>query len=139
MGDKFPYQFSNPLFVSEVTRLLGQEGLLDAGDQPRDGTWEIHIPEKVPLATRGRIRHLSALCQGTPAAAALMGREGDAPLVQGLAGEGAVRLVESLQEALGGGVDSGSLRRFGLYRFTHVMIQKEAREQLPCSRSTRSA
>jgi DNA-binding CsgD family transcriptional regulator/tetratricopeptide (TPR) repeat protein len=119
----------NPLFVSEVARLIGRQRMLGGGTER--STWEIHIPEKVRLAILSRIRSLSDSTQRVLALAALAGREFELALLQELQ-EGAQPLLDgSLQEALKEGMIEEISGRAGSFRFTHVLIQEGAIEALP--------
>jgi tetratricopeptide (TPR) repeat protein len=149
----------NPLFVTEVVRLLVQEGSLTP--QPplhlRDGegetargrggeAWSVRIPEGVKEVIGRRLNRLSQRCNQTLAIAAVIGREFElrqlARLVEDpSAGSGQRmsedRLLEVLEEALAARVIEELPRIVGRYQFTHALIQETLLGELSLTRRVR--
>jgi len=91
----------NPLFVTEVVRLLVQQGELGA-EQVRDtDSWTIRIPQGVREVIGRRLNRLSQRCNEALTVASIIGREFTLaqlrPLVEEATDE---RLLELLEEAL---------------------------------------
>jgi predicted ATPase len=149
----------NPLFVTEVVRLLVQEGSLTP--QPplhlRDGegetargrggeAWTVRIPEGVREVIGRRLDRLSERCNQTLTIAAVIGREFTLEQLKPLiddpsAGSGLAmtedRLLEVLEEALAARVIEELPRAVGRYQFTHALIQETLLEELTLTRRVR--
>jgi len=125
----------NPLFVTEVVRLLVQEGELTA-DIGRGGSrtaptgidsesWTIRIPEGVREVIGRRLNRLSQRCNETLTIASIIGREFElrqlAPLVEDMSED---RLLEVLEEALASRVIEELPQAVGRYQFTHAHWQR---------------
>ena len=101
----------NPLFVTEVVRLLVQEGALIPGPSPSGrgvaqgrgeaDSWNVRIPEGVREVIGRRLDRLSERCNETLTIASVVGREFTleqiSPLIEDISGD---RLLEVLDEAL---------------------------------------
>jgi tetratricopeptide (TPR) repeat protein len=149
----------NPLFVTEVVRLLVQEGSLTP--QPplhlRDGegetargrggeAWTVRIPEGVKEVIGRRLNRLSQRCNQTLTIASVIGREFElrqlARLVEDpSAGSGQRmsedRLLEVVEEALAARVVEELPRAVGRYQFTHALIQETLLGELSLTRRVR--
>ena len=147
----------NPLFVTEVVRLLVQEGELTHESGTRD-SWTIRIPEGVREVIGRRLNRLSQRCNETLTIASVIGREFTLgqlkPLVEdssagptgsGLATPGGSselamtedRLLEVLEEALSARVIEELPQAVGRYQFTHALIQETLTEELTLTRRVR--
>jgi tetratricopeptide (TPR) repeat protein len=145
----------NPLFVTEVVRLLVQEGELThermgadvgAGLKPaptgRGGTerdsWTVRIPEGVREVIGRRLDRLSERCNQTLTIASVIGREFTLeqlkPLIEDMTED---RLLEVLEEALAARVIEELPRIVGRYQFTHALIQETLVEELTTTRRVR--
>ena len=121
----------NPLFVREVARLLQHKGLVGVGGSPEAQPWESHIPQKVRLAILGLFERLTTPCREALAAAAIIGREFDLPLLREiLPGDGS-GVEARLEEALAHGLIEEAAGKAGSYRFTHALVQDVVSEQTP--------
>ncbi len=123
----------NPLFVSELVRLLVQEGALARSQ------WTLRIPEGVREVIGRRLDRLSTHAANTLVAAAVLGRqftlrqlecavedtakERLLDLVDELTAE---RLIEELSDSV------------AAYRFTHGLIRQTLLEEVPAARRARS-
>jgi DNA-binding CsgD family transcriptional regulator len=124
----------NPLFVTEVVKLLDNEKLLGS-DAPSSGQqWEIHIPEKIRMAILGRFRNLSTACRDFLCVAAVTGRELDVGLLHDVTPESQLPLEGLLEEAVGRGIIEENAGQPGTYRFTHALIQEAVAAELSSPR-----
>ena len=127
----------NPLFVTEVVRLLVQEGELTQESGNRD-SWTVRIPEGVREVIGRRLNRLSQRCNETLTIASVVGREFElrqlTPLVEDISED---RLLEVLEEALGARVIEELPQAVGRYQFTHALIQETLTEELTLTRRVR--
>jgi tetratricopeptide (TPR) repeat protein len=127
----------NPLFVTEVVRLLVQEGELTQERGSRD-SWTVRIPEGVREVIGRRLNRLSQRCNETLTIASVIGREFElrqiAPLVEDISED---RLLEVLEEALASRVIEELPQAVGRYQFTHALIQETLIEELTLTRRVR--
>ncbi|MCI0896114.1 MAG: protein kinase [Chloroflexi bacterium] len=133
----------NPLFVTEVVRLLVQEGLVGTSSSPAaaggtEESWNIRIPEGVREVIGRRLDRLTERCNDTLTIASVMGREFTldhlGPLVEDLSSD---RLLEVLEEALAARVIEEMPQSIGRYQFTHALIQETLAEELSTTRKVR--
>ena len=127
----------NPLFVTEIIRLLSQEGQLVAGDQRKRHDLRFGIPDEIREVIGKRLDRLSGPCSDTLTVAAVVGREFGldelAPLVDDLSDEG---LLDLLEEALHAYIVE-ELPEVGRYQFTHALIQEVLAQELSQTRRVR--
>ncbi|MFB3093449.1 MAG: AAA family ATPase, partial [Dehalococcoidia bacterium] len=127
----------NPLFVTEVVRLLVQEGELTQESEARD-SWTVRIPEGVREVIGRRLNRLSQRCNETLTIASVIGREFElrqlAPLVDDMSED---RLLEVLEEALAARVIEELPQAVGRYQFTHALIRETLIQELSATRRTR--
>ncbi|MEE8466379.1 MAG: AAA family ATPase, partial [Dehalococcoidia bacterium] len=134
----------NPLFVTEVVRLLVQEGELTqdsstaAGRAEERDSWSVRIPEGVREVIGRRLDRLSEQCNETLTIASVIGREFTlenlGSLIEDLTGD---RLLEVLEEALSARVIEELPRAVGRYQFTHALIQETLAGELSTTRVVR--
>ena len=133
----------NPLFVTEVVRLLVQEGSVGAGlkSAPTAGgsdSWTVRIPEGVREVIGRRLNRLSQRCNEVLAVASILGREFTSehliPLVEDVTED---RLFGILEEALAARVIEELPQAVGRYQFTHALIQETLAEELSMTRRVR--
>ena len=128
----------NPLFVTEVVRLLAQEGELSPERLSGHEGWSIRIPEGVREVIGRRLERLSARCNETLAIASVIGREfGLDQLERLIADLSEDRLLEVLEEGLSARVIEELPRAAGRYQFTHALIQETLAEELSLTRRVR--
>lgn len=124
----------NPLFVSEVARLLHQGGL---GDEPEFVT---SIPEGIRDAIGKRLNRLSEGCNQMLSTASVIGREFDLSLLNALNQhplEEHDQLLGLLEEALEAGLIEEAHRGRSRYRFTHALVQETLAGELTLTRRAR--
>lgn len=106
----------NPLFVSEVVRLLAAEGRLH---DPQ--SWRRVLPPTVAAVIGRRLARVSATCRSALGVAAVLGREVDAVLLERVVG---APVADALDEGVGARLlvdtSDGLLR----YRFAHALVQQ---------------
>ena len=128
----------NPLFVTEVVRLLVQEGELSQERTGDRDSWTIRIPEDVREVIGRRLNRLSQRCNETLTIASVIGREFElgqlTPLVEDISED---RLLEVLEEALSARVIEELPQAVGHYQFTHALIQETQSEELTLTRRVR--
>ena len=126
----------NPLFVTEVVRLLVQEGAFAPGHDEPD--WKVRLPEGVREVIGRRLDRLSERCNETLTIASVMGREFTrehlSPLIDDMTDD---RLLEVLDEALSARVIEELPRTLGRYQFTHALIQETLAGELSTTRKVR--
>ncbi|MCH7787471.1 MAG: tetratricopeptide repeat protein, partial [Chloroflexi bacterium] len=127
----------NPLFVTEVVRLLVQEGELSQETADRD-SWDVRIPEGVREVIGRRLNRLSERCNQTLTIAAVIGREFEmrqlARLVDDMSED---RLLEVLEEGLKARVIEEMPDSVGVYQFTHALIQQTLFNEVTTTRRVR--
>ncbi|MCH7626079.1 MAG: tetratricopeptide repeat protein, partial [Chloroflexi bacterium] len=128
----------NPLFVTEVVRLLVQEGELTQERLRDRDSWEIRIPDGVREVIGRRLNRLSQRCNETLSIASVIGREFESdqlvPLIDDVSDD---RLLETLEEALQARVIEELPNTVGRYQFTHALIQDTLQEELSTTRRAR--
>jgi len=128
----------NPLFVTEVVRLLVQEGELTQERSGDRDSWTVRIPEGIREVIGRRLNRLSQRCNETLTIASVIGREFTLeqlkPLVDDTTED---RLLETLEEALSARVIEELTQAVGRYQFTHALIQETLTEELTLTRRVR--
>jgi DNA-binding SARP family transcriptional activator len=128
----------NPLFVTEVVRLLMREGELTPErleSQPRS---RMPVPEGIREVIGKRLGRLSGRCNAALTIAALIGGEFKLEQVGKLmGGVSEEELLELLEEALSGRVIEEVTATPDRYQFTHALIQETLAQELSLSRRVR--
>jgi DNA-binding SARP family transcriptional activator len=128
----------NPLFVTEIVRLLDQEGELtpEAITTSRDGS--LGVPEGVREVIGRRLDRLSPDCNEILRLASVIGREFTldqlATLPIGLSDED---LLEAVEEALVARVVEELPATAGGFRFTHALVRETLAGELSSARRAR--
>ena len=127
----------NPLFVTEVVRLLDQEGSLTARPEPVEGrAWK--VPQGVREVIGQRLSRLSDECNLTLTIGAVIGREfGLEQLGLLLEDMSEDRLLEVLDEALETRIIEELPQAIERYQFTHALIQETLSQRLSQARRIR--
>ena len=122
----------NPLFVTEVVRLLKLEGFEEGQ------SWDVRIPEGIRDAIGRRLSRLSEKCNQVLTTASVIGREFNIQqldrLVDGLSED---EMLGVLEEAARGYVIEEVEGGIGMYRFTHALIQQTLAGELSTTRKVR--
>jgi DNA-binding SARP family transcriptional activator len=128
----------NPFFVTEVVRLLGQEGELTPERLSGSERWTIRIPEGVREVVGRRLDRLSEDCNEALAVASVIGREFGLDQLQRLLEEYSEdRLVQLLDEALSARLIEEATGAVDRYQFTHTLIQETLSDELSLTRRVR--
>ena len=136
----------NPLFVTEVVRLLVQEGELTSERAKEGKSWTVRIPEGVREVIGRRLNRLSERCNQTLTIAAVIGRGFELrqlrPLIEDPSASSGQRmsedrLLEVLEEALSARVIEELPETVGRYQFTHALIQETLADELSLTRRVR--
>jgi DNA-binding CsgD family transcriptional regulator/tetratricopeptide (TPR) repeat protein len=128
----------NPLFLTEVVRLLVQEGeLLPERLRQCQGV-SLRIPEGVREVIGKRLNRLSPSCNQMLTMAAVIGREfALEELVRLMDGESDERILEMLGEAVAARVIEEVPQAVGRYQFTHALIQATLYDEMATVRRVR--
>lgn len=128
----------NPLFVTEVVRLLVQEGRLRHAGTSQETSWSVRIPDGVREVIGRRLDRLSERCNQVLTIASVVGRQFTlsqlGQLIDDLPGD---RLLEVLEEAITARVIeevSGTVEQF---QFTHALIGETLAGELSTTRRVR--
>jgi len=128
----------NPLFVTEIVRLLVQERELSPENASQRDSWSVRIPEGVREVIGRRLDRLSERCNETLTIASVVGREFTLaqlrPLIEDITED---RLLEVLEEALASRVIEELPQSVGRYQFTHALIQETLAQELSTTRKVR--
>jgi tetratricopeptide (TPR) repeat protein len=128
----------NPLFVTEVVRLLTQEGELTPERLSGSESWSMRIPEGVREVIGRRLDRLSDECNEVLAVASVIGREfGLDQLKMLLEDSSEDRLLQLLEEALSARVIEDATGAVDRYQFTHTLIQETLADELSLTRRVR--
>ena len=128
----------NPLFVTEVVRLLVQQGDL-TGEQAIDReSWEFRVPEGVKEVIGRRLNRLSQRCNEVLSITSAIGREFTLEQVDRLMEDLTQdMLLDVLEEALHGRLVEEMPTSIGRYQFTHALIQETLAQELTITRRVR--
>lgn len=136
----------NPLFVTEVVRLLVQEKELTPEVAAKRDSWTVRIPESVREVIGRRLNRLSERCNRALTLGSVLGREFDIHQMHRLMQDPAIspepglseeRLLEVLEEALAARVVEELPHAVGRYQFTHSLIQEALMRRLSLTRRVR--
>ncbi len=128
----------NPFFVTEIVRLLTQEGALTAERLAAREGWSIRIPEGVREVIGRRLDRLSDRCNQTLAVASVIGREFSLDQLDRLVEDSSEDLLlDLLEEALSARVIEELPGVPGRYEFTHTLIQETLAVELSLTRRVR--
>jgi tetratricopeptide (TPR) repeat protein len=128
----------NPLFITEVVRLLAQEGEFTLQNLQERESWEIRVPEGVREVIGRRLNRLSQRCNDTLIVAAVIGREFTLQQLDGLMDDlNQDMLLDVLEEGLTARVIEEFSATVGLYQFTHALIQETLVSELTLTRRVR--
>jgi DNA-binding NarL/FixJ family response regulator len=129
----------NPLFITEVVRLLQQQGVLSREGMTAQLHRDLGLPAGVREAIRSRLDRLSQDCHRVLTFAAIVGRQfGLAELERLVDTLSSGQVLDALEEALAAGIVEEVPGMFGAYQFTHVLIQETLASALSSTRRARS-
>ena len=105
----------NPLFVTELAKLLATQGNLDADRVP--------IPRSVKQVIAQRLGYLGGETAEVLAQASVVGQVFSESVLAHVTGQRPVRLADLLDEAIDAGLVE-SLAPLGQFRFTHALVRE---------------
>ncbi len=124
----------NALFVSEMVRLLADDGRLAPGLDMSD---HLTIPPTVRSVISRRLERLSPECKRTLELAAVIGREFGLELLSRLADSGLDKLLELLDEAIAARVVVPQTGSPDTLRFSHELVRNVLYDKSPRSHRIR--
>jgi len=128
----------NALFVSELVRLLVQEGMLAQEESRARSHWSLRIPEGIREVIGRRLDRLSARAGATLVVAAVLGRQFTLKQLERVGDEGGeASLLDSIDELLTERLVEDLPGGTAAYRFTHGLIRQTLLEELPAARRAR--
>src|SRR5262249_19463550 len=127
----------NPFFVTEVVRLLAQEGRLAPGTLLERRDWIVSVPEGVRDVLGRRLDRLSPSCNELLRLASVIGKEFGLDQLDLLSDVSEDELLETIEEALSAHLVEEVLGAVGRYRFAHTLIQETLTAELSTSRRIR--
>ena len=122
----------NPLFVTEVIRVLAADGLL--GGQEGIDAVQRAIPESLRDVIHRRLGRLGPTCLDLLELASILGREFDLETLAGLAGRPIVQALETLAEARAARIVVDVPGSTGRLRFSHALVRDALYEEIPVAR-----
>ena len=125
----------NPFFVKEVVRLLVATGQLDRVEE--SSTWTVILPEGVREVVVRRLAQVSESCNRVLETAAVMGREFELKVLEGLGELDRDGLADALEEATAARLVSELTGTPGYYRFSHALIRETIYEDMSALRRAR--
>jgi DNA-binding CsgD family transcriptional regulator len=137
IGAIYAHTEGNPLFLSEVVRLLGEQNGLampaEAGTHLALG-----LPQGVLEAIGQRLNRLSEECVAVLTLAAVIGRQFDFGLLNNLSEDiSEFKLLELVDEALEPNILQEVAGQGDRYQFSHALVQQTLLERLSTSRKVR--
>jgi DNA-binding NarL/FixJ family response regulator len=128
----------NPLFLTEMVRLLMQEGTLSPERIRPSQNVTIGIPTGVREVIGKRLNRLSLLCNQLLTMAAVIGREFDLKEVNRLCeAQSEEQVLELLEEAVAARVIEEVPQAIGRYQFTHALIRATLYDEVTVARRVR--
>ena len=118
----------NPLFVTELVRLLGDEQRLEEAAR---APWRASIPQGMREVIAHRLRHLSPECRRLLTEASVLGREFRLDALRAVSECPGDELLDLLDEALAARVVGDRPIGRGGLRFSHALIRDSLYGELP--------
>jgi DNA-binding CsgD family transcriptional regulator len=125
----------NPLFVTEVVRLLVQEGELSPASLRQQRSHAFKIPAGVREVIGRRLNRLSLSCNRLLGIASVIGREFGLEELRRVMNEPLTELfLETLHEALAARIIEEVPEALGRFQFTHMLIRETLYDELTLPR-----
>jgi DNA-binding SARP family transcriptional activator len=132
VADLYAETEGNPLFVSEIVRLLAAEGQLDADRA------DLPVPETIREVIGRRLGRLSSECRRVLSLASLFGREFGLVALERVADyTGIDKLLAVLDEAIRARVVEEIPGAVGQLRFGHALTRDALYEEIPATHRAR--
>ena len=128
----------NPLFVTEVIRLLVQSGELTQKNMQAGRRWSVQVPEGVREVIGRRLDQLSERTNEALAIASIIGRQFTLALLKRLIDDlSEERLLDLIDEALGARVIEEVPSEVDRYQFSHALFQETLLDEISLTRRVR--
>jgi predicted ATPase len=125
----------NPLFLTEVVRLLAQEGEITSEHVPPPQRLTLGLPAGVREVIGKRLNRLSSPCNQLLTIAAVVGREFSLKEAVRLLDEPLeAHALELLEEAMAARVIEEMPQAVGYYQFTHALIRTTLHDEITMTR-----
>ena len=125
----------NPLFVTEVVRLMAEQGELRDDFRTKHKPWSLKIPDGVKEAIGRRLDRLSSECIEVLTVAAVIGKNFRLEILSGFfESKTEYELAQLIEEGLGSRMIEEQPGFAGHYRFAHSLIQQTLKEELTTTR-----
>ncbi|MDP6666056.1 MAG: hypothetical protein QF357_01510, partial [Dehalococcoidia bacterium] len=125
----------NPLFIVEMVRLMGEEGLLQEEALLDAENWSIRLPEGVREVIGRRLDRLSERTNEMLTTAAAVGRDFRLGVLSELSDETSDdQLMDAIEEAIDSKIIEELPDAVGSYRFTHALIRETLTSELSLTR-----
>jgi len=124
----------NPFFVTEVARLIADEGI-SSETQDRLARHP-RVPDSVRAAIRRRLNRLSDGCNRALLVASVVGRDFDVRILERVTGTEVMVLLDALDEALQARLLT-STQLPSTFRFSHALVQETIYEDIPRAERSR--
>ena len=124
----------HPFFLTEVIRLLATEG--NPSLLPNNGpmAFDLPLPQGVRSAIEGRLTQVSEACRQLLTTAAVIGREFDFKVLEGLLPSSSPALLNLLDEAIAARLIASVASLAGRYGFSHALVRETLYESLSLGR-----
>lgn len=122
----------NPLFLTELVRILANDARLDRNDEPR--AWAPRIPGGVREAVGRRLSQLSPACDELLGIASVVGRLFELAIVERVARLERSRVLDLVEEAHAARLVHEQADARGTYAFSHALVREALYEELPATR-----
>ena len=125
----------NPLYVTEVVRLLEQDGELSADSLKQRNHWDLRIPESVQAVISRRLAQLSDECYEVLKFGSVIGRHFTSMQLRRVVKPDTENtLLSLLDEAVLNHILDEDQESPGNYQFTHALVQETFLSQLTVAR-----
>jgi DNA-binding CsgD family transcriptional regulator len=130
----FELTSGNPLFVSQMTRLLAQDEKYRSYFREGTAANEMRLPEGVREVIGKRLNHLSQECNEILVTAAVLGPEFQLRgLILTMGEKSEESVLNALDEAEGSHFVAPVANRAGVYQFTHALVRQTLTNELSLS------
>jgi predicted unusual protein kinase regulating ubiquinone biosynthesis (AarF/ABC1/UbiB family) len=120
----------NPLYVEEILKYLGDEGLKASTGPGVRRLEELGLPESIREVIGRRLGRLSEPCRRLLSLAAVMGRHFDAGVLERVAESPRDNVLDNLDEACDARVIIENRATQGVFSFSHALVRDTLYEEL---------
>jgi len=133
------HTLGNPFFVAEILRHAGDPATLARGESYGDPQWlrTLGLPGGIRELVERRLAWLSKTAQHLLMQAAVVGREFDLSIVEGLTDRPPDEVLEAMEAALAAQIVIEVTGRPGRFAFAHALIHETLYQRAPAARRVR--